>query len=755
MRQYSRSTSKSASANRIRERYLHQLGLQRGNGFIGAAGPGELEGGDQQVVVISGLPSLPEERATTDSTDIHRDVDNSNYSEGLQEECREGENVEDQEESTSSANHGFHVGRSIGTVSHESHEPVSPLFTPSSTNNAPPPAPLSSITSLALSYPKALLKAPMGMSFRSTSFQGQSPGNPAPTCTDNSSTSSTRSNLSKPAATMLLQDPAASNTNSADHDSVSSNATSTTAESSFSAMVSRDWAAVRDGQQAETGSQGIYYQRMGAPPTPSTRLITPPSSSLQACHHLPQNGSQRHQSVGYGNLNSHNHQYCSGNSSVSGGTSTLTNALNRFNIDSDCEASVASRCGNSIMTEDDYEVEHQDINAMDDDDGLSCDGTTASRTSIASVHEHSVVLSSSLGSGIAKGNAGILSSSIGSNATNFTHTTNATANTNASNSSKRSSRKKKIGKAQRLMDRAAAHERILQIRQDRSTKSRMHLLHNQRGIHINSSSSVSSVERLNTGLTVKAEPELSSSLGSRCSHASIPLLHVQHEPAAPNKFDADVPALSPAAVTQALQYNSHHRLVSPSKLHDPLGKTPTASNCTDYTKLAMTAPPNHLNSMFYPERNAAPVGVHIAINSFRDASLSLQSTLTNSGANVSSSFQQSIEETVKPLQYHPRLASRIPTPPPRVAFQKNNEEVQPEETMSRFVNPTGHSCGVYARDVQGLPNKPVCSATPSANNDDTMECTEDQSLVDDVFEVAMTLSKLGGSCPRSAIPRLR
>mmetsp|Transcript_10458 Transcript_10458/g.21519 ORF Transcript_10458/g.21519 Transcript_10458/m.21519 type:complete len:744 (+) Transcript_10458:597-2828(+) len=743
MRPYSRSTSKSTSANRIRERYLHQLGLQRGNGFIGAAGPGGLEGGDQQVIVISGLPSLPEERATTDSTDIHRDVDDCNYAEGLHQECREGENDEVGEESAKPANHGFHVGRCVGSTSQDSHEPVSPLFTPSTTNIAPTPAPLSSITSLALSYPKALLKAPMGMPFRSTSFHGQSSGHSAPSPSDNNKNSSTRSNLSKPAASMLHQDPSASSTNNADHDSVSSNATSTTAESSFSAMVSRDWAAARDGHHSESGSKGVYYQRMGVPSTHSARLKTPPSSNLLVGHHLSQ-------SAGYGSLNSHNHQYYSGNNNASSGPSSLTNALNRFNIDSDCEASVASRCGNSIMTEDDNEAEHQDNNAMDDDDGLSCDGTTASRTSLASAHDHNAALSSSLGSVNVNGNAGTLSSSVGSNATNFSLATNTTANTNASNSSKRSCRKKKIGKAQRLMDRAAAHERILQIRQDRSTKSRMNLVHHQRGIHTNTSSSVSSVEGLNSGVAVKTEPELSSSLGSCSSRASIPLLHVQHGPTAPNKFETNAPTPSLSALAQDLQRRTNHRLVSPSTSHDPLGKTPTASNCTDYTKLAaMTAPPNHLNSILYPELNAAPVGVHISSNSCRDVPLPLSSNLANSSG-----------ATDKPLQYHPRLASRIPTPPPRVAFQNKNssakkQEVQPEEITSRSKNPTALARGVYAYGMHGLPMQPGYSSSNSNNAGDSMECSEDLSSVDDVLEVAMTLSRLGGSCPGTVIPRLR
>mmetsp|Transcript_4554 Transcript_4554/g.10212 ORF Transcript_4554/g.10212 Transcript_4554/m.10212 type:complete len:535 (+) Transcript_4554:498-2102(+) len=53
---------KNASANRIRERYLHQLGLQRGAGAP-LSSPAPDEG--HRVVVISGLPSLPEDRATT------------------------------------------------------------------------------------------------------------------------------------------------------------------------------------------------------------------------------------------------------------------------------------------------------------------------------------------------------------------------------------------------------------------------------------------------------------------------------------------------------------------------------------------------------------------------------------------------------------------------------------------------------------------------------------------------------------------
>ena len=50
---------KNASANRIRERYLHSLGVQRGADVPLVGDP------SNHIVVISGLPSLPEDRATT------------------------------------------------------------------------------------------------------------------------------------------------------------------------------------------------------------------------------------------------------------------------------------------------------------------------------------------------------------------------------------------------------------------------------------------------------------------------------------------------------------------------------------------------------------------------------------------------------------------------------------------------------------------------------------------------------------------
>ena len=70
MRKFKPAPTKQAAANRIRERYLHQLGLQRGAAYSYSSSQEHWNDDDHDdnnhVVVISGLPSLPEDRATND-----------------------------------------------------------------------------------------------------------------------------------------------------------------------------------------------------------------------------------------------------------------------------------------------------------------------------------------------------------------------------------------------------------------------------------------------------------------------------------------------------------------------------------------------------------------------------------------------------------------------------------------------------------------------------------------------------------------
>ena len=437
------------SANRIRERYLHQLGLQRGSQPQGHLAP------PTQHVVVIGLPSLPEER----ETNVPRSLQLESHDFSKYQHNGDGsQHTADSEmgESRSQA------GDSDSGSSHKrSHGPSPTIQVMGTELNVP-------ITSLALSYPTAVLKPPPGTNQTTPTLSSSNP----------------IARLFSKGATRQYQN----SKHVTDQDSVTSTGTSTTAGSSLSAMVSRDWATTASGQHVEpmtveSGSpssvalHGVYRGSYGA--------------RSSAASHCP--------------------------------TSSLTHALNRFNIDSDCDGSIASGSfaggGHSIATE-------GDDHAMDEDD--------------ASVHSHTSFVS------------------MGSQRSHLSSTPRP--------------RGRKAGKAQMLLDRAAAHDRILQIRNEQSQKTRANLVHTQRMVHH------------------QEVTETRSRSSSTSSQNSIPLLHVQHG------------NTSQAPATYPQPQPSHY---------GDLSRTPTLSNCSHLRRMNGSQAPVGLAA--YPSFNApTPAGVHVA-----------------------------------------------------------------------------------------------------------------------------------------------
>ncbi|KAL3787166.1 hypothetical protein HJC23_010176 [Cyclotella cryptica] len=530
------------SANRIRERYLHQLGLQRGSS---QSYQGPLAPASSQHVVVIGLPSLPEERATTEPTNLHLEShDFSNF----ENKGGSSQHTEDTEMGESREQDGLMDGESdSGSSTHAKkscgcHSPTIPTG-----NELTVP-----ITSLALSYPTALLTPPAQVA---ACQEGTS-------TTPNKSVSLSRW-FSKPPT--VHSDVAKQHVN--DQDSVTSTTTSTTAESSYSTMVSRDWAATAADHSVDpAGADGSAMSS---------------SSAIHGVHF--QYGRQRL-------MGNNNIWHCP--------TSSLTHALNRFNIDSDCDASVASGSviggGNSIMTED-------ESNMCDEDD--------------ASVASHASFIS---------------------------------AGSTKSHLSTTRARGRKAGKAQRLLDRAAAHERILQIRNDQSQKTRANLVHSQRMSH------------------AQDMPESRSRSSSTSSQNSIPLLHVQH------------------GSTSQSQDISLKPLPQPSPYRGDLSRTPTASNCSDLRKLKGLQAPN---SLLYPGLSRSiPSGVHFVCKSGTDMS----STST-------SNFLPLSVAPGRPLGFHPQLVSRIPHVPATAATEVTTPDAVAQDSSSS--DEAGHRRQTSVDDV--------------------------------------------------------
>ena len=606
----------------------------------------------------SGPPSQSNEKNGSQHTGVGSDADYSGDNEG-----------QDDGESDSGSSHAKSTSQQVASAVYNTSVPISsnhersPIF---SSLDAKSGGVGESITSLALSYPKALLTMPppLGNAFITA---------PPPPSNNNALPFSPwrAASLSKPAAVLL---DSVEHHHAYDHDSVSSTATSTTAESSFSAMVSRDWGAITTNQEpsggASTASQGGDSLAGG--------------STASA----PVSAKGVHFRCGHSRLLASNSPgHC-------GATSSLAHALNKFNIDSDCDVSIASNSilggGNSIMTEE------EDNNMMEEDDA-SCDDTAsrASHTSHISSSDNDRpghVISSNMSNGSSKSQ---LSSSI-------------------------RERKKKIGKAQRLMERAVAHERILQIRSDRSQKSRAHRIHSQRMSHAPS------------GLT-STFPQAMQFAVSSSSDASMPLLHVQHGNTSRSHDHSFQQVESINQESSSLDGVFHG--------NDPLGRTPTASNCSDFRKLndSNELIPRYLSSLLYPGVNTLPVGVHLSSNNREVLPLQLQELQrsTNQVVMAESSYKACNDagKTIpRPLECQPRLAFQIPTPPHNLIGKTPN----PNEAASSLDHPT--------------PSQADVESSMKVSHF-TMHHADHQASVDDVLEVAMTLSKLGGR--GTMIPRVR
>jgi hypothetical protein len=526
MRQF-KPTPKNASANRIRERYLHQLGLQRGEGAP-LISPHHMPS-DNHVVVISGLPSLPEDRATTEHCMESHDFSISKHT---QHSITTSGSAADE----NSCEDYDHDDRSDAGGSARKTAPTS-----ASPNHLATTRAGSSLLHMALAYPTAVLKVPPPPPPVTKSAPPPSPlSRPMPW----------RNTLSQSACVLLdLAEYHRAMNN--DHDSSSSVGTCTTCTTAEStAMISRDWGAFP--HTAATSSAGVSIST-------SQGGESPASSSAPGVHFL-QNGQTHSRPI----------VQVGGDASHRGGnvasTSSLVHELNRFNIDSDCDASVTSNNYNAI---DDHRI------AMDDDDASVDNDTVASRTSVAS-HV-------SAGSALSRGSAG--------------PRTNVVV--------RMGSMKKKIGRTQRLMERAAAHERILRRRSDQSQRMRADVVHAQRGM-------------------VASEPTPRDLL-SACQ-ASIPLVYVNH-----------------GGIHQGQAFGD-------------AGRTPTASNCSDLRSSLRRLREMESSTAFPPE------GVHMSSTTEAKASPLWSHPRLASGIQIPPS-----SEMVSQNSSHYATSNPFPIPMPCLA----------------------------------------------------------------------------------------
>ena len=575
MRPYKPAPKNASSANRIRERYLHQLGLQRGVGGPLTA-PHQYQQ-DNHVVVISGLPSLPEDRATTNE----HVMESHDFSISRHSRSSGGANSFGEQDVTMESNY-----QSTGDAQSQCSKSTLSVSPSLETGE--------NLTSMALAYPSALRQVPP-------------PAKPTPPPYNNNTLPFSLSS-SVPWRTTSLSKPASVLLDSADHDSVSSVGTSTTAESSLN-IISRDWGAI-----PHSASAGVSISSQGGG---ESSPASTPGVYFQCGHPrlLSSGGGQQHCAT----------------------TSSLAHALNRFNIDSDSEASVAS----TSIAED---------HIMDEDDA-----SFASHTSSGSTKRQ-------LDGDIRVGG-----------------------------------RRKKIGRTQRLMDRAAAHERI-QMRNDRSQKMRANLVHSQM---MGSKQVISGLSSVMTQDAHRLDESYRSS-SSVCSQGSHSLVHVHHGVSGSSHATFSTP-------------RGENQLPLESMVD--LGRTPTASNCYSMRMASM------------------PMGVHVSTNNVRQEFMPFNDWQQGCDSSVTSTMSA-------PLECHPQLASRIPTPPPKLGGmilasmctsedQIGNSVPTPMEEAARDEAPQ------YCTGVSALQHK-----------------NHQQASVDDIMEVAMTLSKLGG-VRTGAVPRIR
>lgn len=270
------------SANRIRERYLHQLGLQRGiansvNNNNNSLLP-PLNDDSQHRVVVIGLPSLPEERdipaasCALESRDYSAYSHNNNWGEGGSVASEEASSKRSREFNDDDSNSFKKSRQNVNTAA---------------TNNGTNNGGAVDITSMALKYPTAVLKNPF-----------KNNGN---------------------------------NNNTAiswgDHDSVGSSATSTTAGSSFTnTLVSKDWGNTNS---SRNNAAMVHH--------PNNAVVSMEDSStlLHGVHYNHQNNHPTTTLF---------HPTLNNNNIACPATSSLTHAMNRFNIDSQSDCDTTSHC---------------------------------------------------------------------------------------------------------------------------------------------------------------------------------------------------------------------------------------------------------------------------------------------------------------------------------------------------------------------------------------------------------------------------
>ncbi|KAL3760978.1 hypothetical protein ACHAWU_009657 [Discostella pseudostelligera] len=678
------SQIKMASANRIRERYLHQLGLQRGGGGAPAAQQ------QQHVVVISGLPSLPEDRATTNSYHDQQHVLESHdfsivsrLSHHTHENTSGASSIVDGEEELGG---GGEENSWNGQQQQQQRTSSKTLYLPSISPNR--------LTSMALPCPMALKNVSLP------------PAKPTPSPNALSSLSHWRNNstsLSKSASVLL---------DSAEYDSVCSVGTCTTAESSL--MLAKDWGAYPPQQppsiaptlpSANSSLQGegshspvsftpgVYFQ----PNTTTTTTMGRIGSSSSFCTTQGQQLllSQHSRLGGVGAAGSH----CPT-------TSSLAHALHRFNIDSDCEASLAS---NSIV---------EDYAAMDYEDHTHEDDT-ASRSSISSYI--SAGTSTTGGGGSIKSQHSHSKKSKSKKVHHHHHHHHQSSSRHASNSSC-------------TMDRALAHERILKVRNEHSKNMRANLAHSHRNMTGATAGNLSLV------MAQGAAAGTTSGVGGD----NIPLVHHVHG------SDRTRPNHPPPT-------SSASTLDRDDKVCYDLGRTPTASNCRSELHklkelgLVMINGVECTSSGVESSSLLLPMGVHIS----QDRSFyPYPPTKGIPMVGPPHHRQQPLQSpavgpswtgvAARPLQVHPELVLRAPTPPPKLGwmtFPQQGGSSGPEEVVSSTT---------VLEQVKSRIDE-------DATNDDSASLQHTNHSIEDVMEVAMTLSNLGGGGVRNngPIPRFR
>jgi len=704
---------KQASANRIRERYLHQLGLQRGVA-VSSSQQRQQHWDDHHtnhVVVISGLPSLPEDRATNDNVLESHDF---SHADG-------GSYITHDEGSCSGGGPPQHLYQPYPPQGDSSHCSKSTLSTsPHNTNNnylgMDGKMADESMTSMALACPHTLLKSHQvhnGTTATATFTNSNSSALPFSLSWGGQS-----SQLSRSAAVLLdeagggggqqlppppptgggaVVPPPPLRSRSNTENSISSAATATTAESSFTAtMVSRDWGSSGGGATTTTTNVVAFPQ-----PTPSgTASVSSMGDSVTSAP-VPGVFFQV-QGSRVGNTNS----YASTGPAHCVATSSLASALNRFNIDSDCEASIAS---NSII-DDPTNI----IMDMTMDDSASCASHISGGSSIS-----------------------------------ITSNTNTKSRPIAAASAKKK-KKKKIGKNQRLLDRASAQERMIQMKRGGnhdwssvSQKLRASMVHSQRvgclgnGLpmpHQLGGGGGTTPAAAGAGVVVPSSPARSCCSSSVASHASsLPLMHVDHQA---------TPMSTPVAAMNIISTNnggsdpnnmvmmsSTAQLMSPPVLPkqpsfggSDLGRTPTASNCSQQQHSTVTL----------------PTGVYIG------------------GANYCG-----------PLNYRPQLVSKIHMPPSSAAAPNHvvmgSSSPPPSSSLPSFSHASEMEAKL-ATNVVTVPSMQQHSTThqdiPTFSSPQPPVVKRAESVIeDDVMEVAVTLSMLGATTTSNGgggmIPRVR